>query len=55
MEFFEVFPDDLPQLLLEHELEFEIELALCATSITRASYGMALTKLKELKVQLEEL
>ena len=54
-EFFDVFPEDLPGLLPDREIEFEIELAPGTEPIFIVPYRMAPTELKELKVQMEEL
>ena len=54
-EFFDVFPEDLPGLPLDREIEFEIELAPGTEPISIAPYRMAPAELKELKVQMEEL
>ena len=54
-EFFDVFPEDLPGLLSDREIEFEIELAPGIEPISIAPYRMAPAELKELKVQMEEL
>ncbi|XP_062094163.1 uncharacterized protein LOC133800224 [Humulus lupulus] len=54
-EFMEVFLEDHPRIPLDREIEFEIELLLGTTSISKAPYRMAPPKLKELKTQLEEL
>ena len=54
-EFFDVFPEDLPGLPPDREIEFEIELAPGTKPISIASYWMAPAELKELKVQMEEL
>ena len=53
--FFDVFPKDLPGLPPDRELEFEIELAPGIEPISIASYRIAPTELKELKVQMKEL
>ena len=62
--FFDVFPEDLPGLPPDREIEFEIELALGTEPISIAPgtepisiapYRMAPAELKELKVQMEEL
>ena len=50
-----VFPEDLPWLPLDREIEFEIELATGAEPISIAPYKMAPAELKELKIQMEEL
>ncbi|KAL3719085.1 hypothetical protein ACJRO7_004088, partial [Eucalyptus globulus] len=54
-EFQDVFPEELPGLLPEREIEFEIELMHGTGPISKAPYRMALVELKELKVQLQEL
>ena len=54
-EFLEVFPEDLPGLPPDREIEFIIELIPSTTSISKAPYRMAPSELKELKVQLQEL
>ncbi|XP_062112467.1 uncharacterized protein LOC133823622 [Humulus lupulus] len=54
-EFMEAFPEDLPGIPLDREIEFEIELLPGTTSISKAPYHMAPAELKELKTQLEEL
>ena len=54
-EFFDVFPEDLPGLPPDREIEFEIELAPGTEPISIAPYRMAPAELKELKVKMEEL
>ncbi|KAI3437402.1 uncharacterized protein J3R85_005383 [Psidium guajava] len=54
-EFPDVFPEELPGLPPEREIEFVIKLIPGTEPISRAPYRMALTELKELKVQLQEL
>ena len=54
-EFFDVFPEDLPGLPPDREIEFEIELAPGTEPISIAPYRMEPAELKELKVQMEEL
>ncbi|KAL3749910.1 hypothetical protein ACJRO7_010955 [Eucalyptus globulus] len=54
-EFPSVFPEDLPGLPLDREIEFCIELMPGTTPISKAPYQMAPTELKELKTQLQEL
>ena len=51
----EIFLEDLPGLPPDRKIEFVIELVLRTTPISKAPYRMALTKLKELKTQLQEL
>ncbi|KAL0549321.1 hypothetical protein IC582_013802 [Cucumis melo] len=54
-EFLDVFPDDLSGLPPNREIEFTIELLPGTTPISQAPYRMALSELKELKMQLQEL
>ncbi|KAG8483157.1 hypothetical protein CXB51_022108 [Gossypium anomalum] len=54
-EFSDVFPEELPGLPLIREVEFGIELVPGIIPILIAPYRMALTELKELKSQLQEL
>ena len=54
-EFPDVFPNDLPRLPPDRDINFQIELAPGTEPILRASYRMALAELKELKVQIEEM
>ena len=54
-EFLEVFPEDLPGLPPDREIEFIIELILGTAPISKVLYRMALSELKELKVQLQKL
>ena len=49
------YPDDLPGLPPDRELEFEIELLTGSAPISIPPYRMAPTELKELKVQLQNL
>ena len=49
------FPEDLPGLPPDREVEFSIDLVPGTAPISKAPYRMALAKLKELKGQLEEL
>ena len=55
LEYLSVFPDDLPRLPPDREIEFCIELIPETAPISRAPYRLALAELKELKAQLEEL
>ncbi|KAL0540345.1 hypothetical protein IC582_024581 [Cucumis melo] len=50
-----VFPEELPGLPPNREIEFAIELEPGTVPISRAPYRMASAELKELKVQLQEL
>ncbi|KAA0053247.1 DNA/RNA polymerases superfamily protein [Cucumis melo var. makuwa] len=54
-EFLDIFPDDLSGLPPDREIEFTIELLPGTTPISQASYRMAPSELKELKMQLQEL
>ena len=54
-EFPDVFPDDLPGLPPDREIDFQIDLAPGIEPISRAPYRMAPAELKELKVQMEEM
>ncbi|KAI6680538.1 hypothetical protein NL676_034419 [Syzygium grande] len=51
----DVFPQELPGLPPEREVEFVIELALGTEPISKPPYRMSLSELKELKVQMQEL
>ena len=48
-EFLDVFPEELPGLPPEREVNLTIEVAHGTTHISKASYRMAPTELKELK------
>ena len=54
-EFPNVFPDDLPGLPPDREIEFGIDILLGTTLVSKAPYRMAPVELQELKIQLEEL
>ena len=54
-EFLDVFPEDLPGLPPDREIEFVIDLLPGTAPISKAPYRMAPSELKELKVQLQEL
>jgi hypothetical protein len=54
-EFPDVFPEDLPRMPPDRDVEFIIELQPGTTPISRRSYKMAPKELAELKVQLNEL
>ena len=54
-EFLDVFPEDLPCIPPDREIDFQIELAPGTEPISKAPYRMAPLELKELKVQMEEL
>nr|GEY77422.1 retrotransposon protein, putative, Ty3-gypsy subclass [Tanacetum cinerariifolium] len=50
-----VFPEDLPSLPLARPVEFQIDLIPGAAPVARAPYRLALSKMKELLEQLQEL
>ena len=54
-EFPDVFPEDLPGLPPDREVEFSIELEPSTAPISRSPYCMAPRELAEMKKQLEEL
>ena len=54
-EFLDVFPDDLPSLPHDRDVEFTINLVPGTTPISMAPYMMAPLELRELKIQLQEL
>ena len=51
----DVFLEELPQLPPQRQIDFEIELISRSQPISKELYRMALTELKELKIQLEGL
>ena len=54
-EFLDVFPNELPGLPPDRDVDFKIELLSGTTPIARRSYIMPPNELAELKVQLQEL
>ncbi|XP_038976913.1 uncharacterized protein LOC120107632 [Phoenix dactylifera] len=54
-EYPDVFPEELPGLPPNREIDFEINLILGVGPISKAPYRMAPAELRELKVQLQEL
>ncbi|KAA0035823.1 gag protease polyprotein [Cucumis melo var. makuwa] len=54
-EYLDVFPNELLGQIPPREIDFTIELEPSTPPISRAPYRMAPAKLKELKVQLQEL
>jgi hypothetical protein len=54
-EFTDVFPDDLPGLPPDRDVEFKIELLPDTAPISRRPYRMPPNELAELKVHLNEL
>ena len=51
----DVFPDELPGIPLEREVNLSIEIVPGTVPMSRAPYRMAPKELKELKSQLQEL
>jgi hypothetical protein len=54
-EFLDVFPDNLPGIPPERDIEFKIELQPGTALITRSSYKISQNELVELKIQLKDL
>jgi hypothetical protein len=54
-DFSDVFPEDLPRMPPERELEFTIDLKLGTELIARTPYQMSTPELQELKMQLKDL
>ena len=54
-EFEDVFPDEVPGLPPNREVEFSIDLVPGTGPVSMALYRMTLTELVELKKQIEEL
>ena len=54
-EFPDVFPEELPGIPLEREVDLSIEIMKATVPMSRELYKMALTEMKELKSQLQEL
>nr|GFA63390.1 reverse transcriptase domain-containing protein [Tanacetum cinerariifolium] len=54
-EFLEVFPEDLPGIPPTRQVEFRIDLVPGAAPVARAPYQLALSEMKELGDQLQEL
>lgn len=51
----DVFPDELPGLPPDRQIEFAIDLAAGTEPVSKAPYRMAPTEMKELAIQLQEL
>jgi hypothetical protein len=51
----DVFPDDLPGMPLDRDIEFVIELQPGTAPISKRAYRMPPKELAELKTQLQEL
>jgi len=54
-EYGDVFPDDLPRMPPDREIEFVIELHPSTAPISKRPYRMPPKELAELKIQLQEL
>ena len=54
-EFPDVFPEDLPGLPPDREVEFTIDIIPGTAPISKAPYRMAPAEMKELKTQLQDL
>ena len=54
-EFPDIFPDELPGLPPDRDMEFKIELVPGTATISRRPYRMSPNELAELKIQLQEL
>jgi hypothetical protein len=54
-EFPDIFPEDLPGMPSDRDVEFTIELYLGTAPISRRSYKMTPKELAKLKIQLREL
>jgi hypothetical protein len=54
-EFPDVFPDDLPGMPPDRDIEFSIELITGTSPISKRTYRMDVKDLAELKKQIEEL
>jgi hypothetical protein len=54
-EFPDVFPDELPGVPPEREVEVTINVLPCTSLLTQSPYRMALAILAKLKIQLQEL
>ncbi|GKD72025.1 putative reverse transcriptase domain-containing protein, partial [Tanacetum coccineum] len=54
-EFLEVFPEDLPGLLLAQQVEFQIDLVPGAAPVARAPHRLTPAEMQELSTQLQEL
>ena len=53
--FLDIFPEVLPGLPLDREIEFSIELLPSTGPLFKAPYRMAPTELRELKLQLQNM
>lgn len=53
-EYLDMFPEELPRLPLEREIEVSIDVLLNVSLIAQLLYKMALAELAEFKIQLQE-
>jgi hypothetical protein len=54
-EFADVFPEELPRMSPERELEFTIDLKRGTEPLSRMPYCMSTSELQELRMKLKEL
>jgi hypothetical protein len=54
-EYLDVFPEDLPGMPLDHDIEFVIELLRGTPPISKRPYRMPVNELVELEKQIVEL
>ena len=54
-EFPDAFPEELPGIPLEREVDLSMEIVLGTTPMSRAPYRMVPTELKEVRSQVQEL
>jgi hypothetical protein len=54
-EYRDVFPEEIPGLPPRRDIDFSIELAPGAVSVSRTPYRMSMHELVELKLQLKEM
>ena len=54
-EFPDVFPEEIPGLPPQREIQFSIELLPGSTPVSKVPYQMSIPELTELKIQLQEL
>ena len=54
-EFLDVFPEDLPRLSPDREVEFTIDVLSGTTPLSKAPYRMAPIELAEVKKQIQDL
>jgi hypothetical protein len=54
-DFLDVFPNDLPEMPTERDIEFKIELQPNTAPVVKSPYKMTQEELAELKIQLKDL